>query len=162
LSGPTTHHVPNGLRIGAVLHKIRRQRVPQIVESKPMIFGNGNHPFGCGSEVVFDQHGWNQWRFPILGITSGLPVIRTSGTDTVHFSSKVSDLFASQRICLSLWLCGGFHFFRLFATPPGTVPSNFRMSPFFPTTQPRCASAKPIVLVSSSFICSQFFPRSIE
>src|SRR4029077_4640386 len=51
---------------------------------------------------------------PDLGITSGLPVIRTSGTDTVHFSSKVSDLFASQRICLSLWLCGGFHFFRLF------------------------------------------------
>jgi hypothetical protein len=95
-------------------------------------------------------------------ITSALPVIRTSGTDTAHFSSKVSDLFASQRICLSLWLCGGFHFFRLFATPPGTVPSNFRMSPFFPTTQPRCASAKPIVLVSSSFICSQFFPRSIE
>src|SRR6266496_4035642 len=95
-------------------------------------------------------------------ITSGLPVIRTSGTDTVHYSSKVSDHCASQRICLSLWLCGGFHFFKLFATPPGTVPSNFRMSPFFPTTQPRCASAKPIVLVSSSFICSQFFPRSIE
>src|SRR5437899_6925647 len=86
----------------------------------------------------------------------------TRGTDTVHFSSKVSDLFASQRICLSLWLCGGFHFFRLFATPPETVPSNFRMSPFFPTTQPRRASAKPIVLVSSSLICSQFFPRSIE
>jgi hypothetical protein len=82
--------------------------------------------------------------------------------DTVHFSSKVSDLFASQRTCVSLWLCGGFYFFRLGATPAGTVPSNFRMSPFFPTAQPRCASAKPIVLVCSSFICSQFFPRSIE
>jgi len=82
--------------------------------------------------------------------------------DTVHFLSKVSDLFASQRICVSLWLCGGFYFFRLGATPLGTVPSNFRMSPFLPTAQPRCASAKPIVLVCSSFICSQFFPRSIE
>jgi hypothetical protein len=106
--------------------------------------------------------GWMVGNSYLIGIMEGLLVIRTSGTDTVHFSSKVSDPFASQRICLSLWLCGGFHFFRLFATPPGTVPSNFRMSPFFPTTQPRCASAKPIVLVSSSFICSQFFPRSIE
>ena len=94
-----------------------------------------------------------------------LPRCPSSGQvepDTVHFSSKVSELFASQRICVSLWLCGGFYFFRLGATPLGTVPSNFRMSPFFPMAQPRCASAKPIASVCASFICSQFFPRSIE
>jgi hypothetical protein len=97
-----------------------------------------------------------------LGLLQGCPLYVQVEPDTVHFSSKVSDLFASQRICVSLWLCGGFYFFRLGATPLGTVPSNFRMSPFLPTAQPRCASAKPIVLVCSSFICSQFFPRSIE
>jgi hypothetical protein len=35
---------------------------------------------------------------------------------------------------------------------PGTVPSNFRISPFRPTAQPWRASAKAIVLASTSFI----------
>src|SRR5215467_4784178 len=90
----------------------------------------------------------------------GLDVTRPSGTG--HSSLLVQGSLTSQRICVCLWLFGGFYFFRLRASPPGTVPSNFRVSPFSPTAQPRCASAKPIVLVCSLFICSQFFPRSIE
>lgn len=64
--------------------------------------------------------------------------------DTVHFLSKVSDLVASQRICVSLWLCWRVLLLQTWCNPAGS-PSNFRMSPFFPTARPRCASAKPIV-----------------
>src|SRR5215471_1536103 len=87
-----------------------------------------NARLGADAGVCPEQANTQEKTLAMAGLVRDCPLYIQVEPDTVHFSSKVCGPFASQRISVSLWLCGGFYFFRLGATPSETVPSNFRMS----------------------------------
>ena len=57
-----------------------------------MIFGNGNHFFGGGSQMIRDEHAWNPWRFPMaaFGGENKIVVARIAVVSRHFFSSPIA------------------------------------------------------------------------
>src|SRR5260370_13769729 len=67
----------------------------------------------------------------LTGLRKGCPLY--GQVERIQFTSRRRSLTSSLVqgfVSLSLWLCGGFHFFRLFANPAGNRSFELQDEPF--------------------------------